>query len=77
MVCLNRSNEINGLTMGGVGSGTQVDHIEVAFNSDDGVEMFGGTVSMKVSYAFAWLSWLYSLLIQHFRTAVHKRCLLR
>jgi hypothetical protein len=43
------SNEINGLTMGGVGAGTQVDHIEVAFNADDGVEMFGGTVDAKVS----------------------------
>lgn len=35
--------------MGGVGAGTQVDHIEVAFNADDGVEMFGGTVDAKVS----------------------------
>jgi hypothetical protein len=40
-------NEINGLTFGGVGSGTTVDHIEVAFNDDDGFEFFGGTVNTK------------------------------
>lgn len=37
-------DEINGLTLGGVGSGTTIDHIEVYANSDDGVEFFGGTV---------------------------------
>lgn len=37
-------NEINGITFGGVGSGTTVDHIEVIANVDDGVEFFGGTV---------------------------------
>ena len=38
-------NEINGLTMGGVGSGTVIDHVEVANNADDGFEWFGGTVN--------------------------------
>lgn len=38
-------NEINGLTLGGVGSGTQIANIEVVANQDDGVEWFGGTVS--------------------------------
>jgi len=38
-------NEINGLTMGGVGSGTTIDHVEVIFNADDGFEWFGGTVN--------------------------------
>lgn len=38
-------NEINGLTLGGVGSGTVVDHIEVVANQDDGIEWFGGTVN--------------------------------
>jgi len=37
--------EINGLTLGGVGSGTTIDHVEVVANADDGVEFFGGTVS--------------------------------
>ena len=40
-------NEINGITFGGVGSGTVVDHCEVAFNVDDGFEFFGGTVNVK------------------------------
>lgn len=40
-------NEINGLTFGGIGSGTTVDHIEVMFNADDGYEFFGGTVQCK------------------------------
>ncbi|GAB5559622.1 MAG: hypothetical protein SynsKO_12690 [Synoicihabitans sp.] len=38
-------NEINGLTMGGVGSGTTVSYVEVFANQDDGFEMFGGTVN--------------------------------
>lgn len=40
-------NEINGLTLGGVGSGTVIEHIEVVSNQDDGIEWFGGTVSVK------------------------------
>lgn len=37
--------EVNGLTMGGVGSGTQIDHVMVNNNIDDCFEWFGGTVS--------------------------------
>lgn len=40
-------SEINGITFYAVGNGTLVDHIEVAFNKDDGVELFGGSVNMK------------------------------
>jgi len=40
-------NEINGLTLGGVGSGTTIDHVEVVANKDDGIEWFGGTVNAK------------------------------
>jgi hypothetical protein len=40
-------NEINGLTLGSVGSGTTIDHIEVVSNGDDGIEFFGGTVDVK------------------------------
>lgn len=39
-------NEINGLTLGGVGSGTVVDNIEIVSNADDGIEWFGGTVDV-------------------------------
>ncbi len=41
------NNEINGLTMGGVGRGTVISHIEVFANLDDGYEWFGGTVLCK------------------------------
>ncbi|MGC6425723.1 MAG: hypothetical protein ACON5H_01860, partial [Akkermansiaceae bacterium] len=40
-------DEINGLTLGGVGSGTTLEFIEVFANSDDGIEFFGGTANIK------------------------------
>lgn len=40
-------NEINGLTLGGVGSGTTIEHVEVISNNDDGFEWFGGAVDCK------------------------------
>jgi len=40
-------NEINGLTLGGVGNGTTIEHIEVVGNQDDGIEFFGGTVNVS------------------------------
>lgn len=39
-------NEINGLTLGGVGSGTNISNVEVFANVDDGIEFFGGAVSV-------------------------------
>ena len=39
--------EINGLTLGGIGSGTTLSYIEVLSNSDDGIEFFGGTASIN------------------------------
>jgi len=42
---LSPDNEINGLTLGAVGNGTVIDHIEVVGNVDDGIEFFGGTVN--------------------------------
>jgi hypothetical protein len=44
---LSAANEINGLTMGGVGSGTVLEYIEVIAGQDDGFEWFGGTVNSK------------------------------
>lgn len=41
------NNELNGITMAGVGSGTTFDHIQVHNSSDDGIEFFGGTVNGK------------------------------
>lgn len=40
-------NEINGLTLGGVGNGTVIENIEIVANQDDGIEWFGGSVNVK------------------------------
>jgi hypothetical protein len=45
-------NEINGLTLGGVGMLTSINNIEIVANQDDGIEWFGGTVG--VSYVSVW-----------------------
>ena len=44
--------EINGLTMGSVGRGTRIDHVQTSFVNDDAFEWFGGTVNCShlVSY---------------------------
>ncbi len=39
--------ELNGLSLGGVGSGTVIDYLEVYNGQDDGIEAWGGTVNMK------------------------------
>lgn len=44
---IGEGNEINGLTLGGVGAGTIIENIEVSANLDDGIELFGGTVNIK------------------------------
>jgi hypothetical protein len=49
---LGEGNEINGLTLGGVGNGTIIEHIEVISNADDGFEFFGGTVNAKYLIAY-------------------------
>ena len=41
------NNEINGLTLQGVGHGTLIDYVQVQGNQDDGIEWFGGTVNVK------------------------------
>ena len=44
---LDLDNELNGLTLGGCGSGTLIDHVQVHLGKDDGIEVFGGTVNLK------------------------------
>jgi hypothetical protein len=44
--------EINSLTMAAVGSGTTIDHIQVAYAKDDAFEWFGGTVNCKYLIAY-------------------------
>ena len=47
-------DEIQGLTLGGVGSGTTIEYIDIFSSGDDGVEIFGGTVNINhISVAFA------------------------
>ena len=44
---ISTGNELQGLTMAGVGSGTTVDHIQIYNSSDDGIEIFGGNVNLR------------------------------
>jgi hypothetical protein len=46
------NNEINGLTLGGVGRGTELHHIQVSYADDDSFEWFGGTVNAHHLVAF-------------------------
>ncbi len=47
--------EINGLTMGSVGRGTTIDHVQVSYCNDDSYEWFGGAVNCK--YLIAYHGW--------------------
>jgi len=49
---LSGSNEINGLTMGSVGSGTTIDNVQCSFIDDDAFEWFGGAVNCKHLVAY-------------------------
>jgi len=44
---IGEGNEINGLTLGGVGNLTVIENVEIIANQDDGIEWFGGTVNVK------------------------------
>ena len=44
---IRENEELNALTLLGVGRGTVIDHIQVHAGKDDGLEMFGGTVNVK------------------------------
>ncbi len=46
-------SEINGLTCGGVGSGTIIEYVQISFGNDDAFEFFGGTVNAKYLVALA------------------------
>lgn len=51
-IAFQTDKEINGLTMGGVGSGTTLDYIQVSYSGDDSFEWFGGTVNAKHLIAY-------------------------
>lgn len=50
-----KDKEINGLTLGSVGSNTKLDHIQVSYSNDDSFEWFGGKVNAK--YLIAYKGW--------------------
>jgi hypothetical protein len=51
-VAFSPNNEINGLTFGGVGRGTEIDYVQVNYSGDDSYEWFGGTVNCKHLIAY-------------------------
>lgn len=51
-VALSPNNEINGLSLYAVGSGTKIDHVQISFANDDSVESFGGTQNMSYIIAY-------------------------
>ena len=46
------NNELNGLSLGGVGRNTDIHHVEIMNNVDDGIEIWGGGVNLK--YVSIW-----------------------
>ncbi|WP_281336776.1 T9SS type A sorting domain-containing protein [Flavobacterium eburneipallidum] len=46
------NQEINGLTMGAVGSGTTIDFVQVSYANDDSFEWFGGAVNCSHLVAY-------------------------
>jgi len=51
-IALFPNQELNGLTLAGVGRKTQMDHIQVSYAGDDSYEFFGGTVDTKYMIAY-------------------------
>ncbi|MCZ8168581.1 MAG: hypothetical protein ACK5RV_08340 [Flavobacterium sp.] len=50
---LTPNNETNSITLGAVGTGTQIEYCQVSYGGDDGFEWFGGTVNGKYLISFA------------------------
>jgi hypothetical protein len=46
-IAISDGNELQGLTLGGTGSGTVLDHIQSHNSADDGIEIFGGNTNIK------------------------------
>lgn len=46
-IAISDGNELQGLTLGGTGTGTVLDHIQSHNSADDGIEIFGGTTNLK------------------------------
>ena len=46
-IAISEGNELQGLTLGGTGTGTTIDHVQSHNSADDGVEIFGGTTNLR------------------------------
>lgn len=46
-IAISEGNELQGLTLGGTGSGTTIDHIQSHNSADDGIEIFGGATNIR------------------------------
>ncbi len=70
-IAFETDKEINGLTLGGVGSGTEIDYVQVSYSGDDAYEWFGGSVNIKHIIAYRALDddfdtdWGYSGKVQY------------
>lgn len=51
-ISIGEGNELNALTLGGVGTGTKISNVEVYATLDDGIECFGGTVNITNALVF-------------------------
>ncbi len=49
---LTANNELNAITLGGVGSGTLIDYVQTSFGNDDAFEWFGGSVNCRHLVAY-------------------------
>ena len=47
-----KDKELNGLSLGSVGSGTTINNIAIIGSADDGIELWGGTVSVDGLYIY-------------------------
>jgi hypothetical protein len=54
-IALSTDNELNGLTLGSVGSGTEIHHIQISYSGDDSFEWFGGTAN--ATHLVAYKGW--------------------
>lgn len=54
-IAFSPNNEINGLTLGGVGRLTTIEYVQVSYSGDDSFEWFGGNVNAK--YLIAYKGW--------------------
>ena len=51
-ITIGEGNELNALTLGGVGNGTKISNIEIYATLDDGIECFGGSVDISDALVF-------------------------